>query len=83
MIGINQFPQFSMKNRHLVEQSTSAGCFHCCKIFTAKEITKYTDNNKTCLCPFCEIDSVVGISGFDITEDLLKKAKKYWYNQSS
>lgn len=80
MVGINQFPQLSMKNRPLVEQSTSAGCFHCCKIFAITEITKYTDNNKTCLCPHCDIDSVVGnMCGFELTEDILKKAHAFWF----
>lgn len=81
MLGINQFPQFSLKNRTLVEQSTSAGCFHCCKIFPITEITKYTDQGKTCLCPFCEIDSVVGDRcGFVLDEETLKKAHQYWFN---
>lgn len=82
MVGINQFPQLSMKNRHVVEQSTNAGCFHCCKIFLVSEITKYTDQNKTCLCPLCEIDSVVGdMCGFDLTEEILKKANNFWFKK--
>lgn len=81
MIGINQFPQLSMKNRSLVEQSTSVGCFHCCKIFAASEIKKYTDQDKTCLCPFCEIDSIVSDKcGFVLNEEIIKKAHDYWFN---
>jgi hypothetical protein len=80
MTGIAQFPILSMKNRKLVEQSTSAGCFHCMKIFDVKEIKEYTDQDKTVICPLCGVDSVVGnMCGFELTEDILKKAHHFWY----
>lgn len=82
MVGINQFPQLSMKNRRMVEQSTIAGCYHCCKLFPISEIKKYTDEGKTCICPFCDIDSVVGnMCGFELTEETIKKGHDFWFNK--
>jgi Zn finger protein HypA/HybF involved in hydrogenase expression len=77
--GVIQFPTLAMKNRLMVEQSTNAGCFHCLKIFNAKDIKEYTDNEKTVICPLCGIDSVVGDNGIELSEDILKKAHQFWY----
>lgn len=80
MVGHFQFPQLAMNNRTLVEQSTKAGCFHCCKIFEVTEIKKYTDRDKTCLCPLCNTDSVVGNNcGFELNQEILDKANAYWF----
>ena len=82
MTGITQFPTLAIKNRQLVEQSTNAGCFHCLKIFNVSEIKDYTDNDKTVICPLCGVDSVVGdMCGFELSEDILKKAHQFWYSK--
>ena len=82
LTGITQFPTLALKNRQLVEQSTKAGCFHCLKIFNVSEIKDYTDNEKTIICPSCGIDSVVGdMCGFELSEDILKKARQFWYGK--
>lgn len=82
MIGISQFPVMAMKNRHLVEQSTKAGCYCCLKIFDVKEIKDYTDDDKTVICPYCEVDSVVGnMCGFTLDEAILKKAHQFWFEK--
>ena len=77
---IAQFPSLAMKNRQLVEQSTNAGCYCCLKIFDSKEIKEYTDEGQTAVCPYCEVDAVVGdMCGFVLNEEILKKAQKYWF----
>jgi Zn finger protein HypA/HybF involved in hydrogenase expression len=82
MTGITQFPILAIKNRQIVEQSTKVGCFHCLQIFDAKEISCYTDNDKTVICPKCGVDSVVGDAcGFKLTEQILKTAKQFWYEK--
>ncbi len=36
---------------------------------------------QTALCPFCNIDSLIGeSSGYPITKDFLIKMKEYWFN---
>jgi hypothetical protein len=83
MTGVSQFPLLAMKNRKIIEQSTKAGCFHCLEIFDVNEINSYTDNNDTVICPKCGIDSVVGNNcGFDLNNQILKTAKKFWYEKN-
>lgn len=80
MIGFRQLSQFAMKNKPLVDISTRVGCYHCCKIFPATEIKEYTDDGKTCICPYCNIDAIVpDSSGYVITEANLKIAHDYWF----
>lgn len=79
---ISQFPVLSIKNEQLVKQSQKVGCYHCCKVFESSEIKEFTDNGKTCLCPYCKVDSIIGeifdlqSSSFKLTEELLKQANK-------
>lgn len=71
-----------MKNRRLVEQSTKAGCYCCLKIFDVSEIKNYTDEDQTVICPYCEVDAVVGnMCGFALDEAILKKAQQYWFTK--
>lgn len=76
-------PKFAMKNRQEVENSTLAGCFYCCATFDPKEVKEYTDNDKTCICPKCGIDAVVGNMGIpdEINEEKLRKAQFYWFKK--
>lgn len=84
MIGISQFPLIAMKNRQIIEQSNNVGCFHCVKIYPKQDIKEYTDKGQTVICPLCEVDSVVGdMCGFELTEDIIKKANEYWYPKSN
>lgn len=80
MIGHKQLSHFSMKNKALIDISDNAGCYSCCKIFPTNEIKHYTDDGQTALCPYCNVDAVVGdSSGYTLTEDNLQIAKKYWF----
>lgn len=80
MIVERQLPLFVMNNRELQKMSTNAGCYHCCKTFLASEVKSYTDQEKTALCPFCDIDAVIfDCIGFNLTEANLTKANKYWF----
>ena len=80
MIGFRQLSQFAMRNKSLVDISTRVGCYYCCKIYSASEIREYTDDGKTCICPYCNIDAVVpDSSGYVLTEVNLKVAHDYWF----
>jgi hypothetical protein len=79
-ISVSQLPTVTMKNRAIVESSRQAGCMYCGKIFQINEIKSYTDNQKTCLCPYCNVDAVIGDnSGYEITEKSLQEANKFWF----
>ncbi|MDZ8119529.1 cytoplasmic protein [Pontiella sp. NLcol2] len=77
--------QYSSDHRKQIEQSTICGCFYCLAKFKPSAIEEWIDENddevgQTALCPRCDIDSVIGSeSGFEITDDLLKKMNKYWF----
>lgn len=57
------------------------GCFNCLMIFNPREITEWaTDYDRTAICPYCGIDSVIGeSSGYPITVEFLKRMSEYWF----
>ena len=73
--------QFCTNNRKHLEQSTVCGCFYCRRIFDPNEIKEWIhEKSGTAICPYCEIDSVIGDkSGFPITGKLLKEMNQYWF----
>jgi hypothetical protein len=72
----NNVIQSAFKNKAYLENSDYCGCYHCTKIFTPELITDYVDNGQTALCPFCQIDSVIGSSmGYTITTEFLEEER--------
>ena len=78
----------TFSNNHMVQLKKDhvCGCFYCRRIFPPSEITEWIieDNNcdreGTAICPYCEIDAVIGeSSGFPITEEFLEEMSKYWF----
>jgi hypothetical protein len=75
--------RFSSRLRKELETDQICGCFHCLKIFSPAEITEWIDDDDTALCPYCGIDSVLGVSsGFPITDKFLKEMHKGWFYAS-
>jgi hypothetical protein len=67
-------------NKQALITDDLCGCFYCLKIFNPEEIKSWTDFDKTAICPYCEIDSVIGkISGFPITDKFLRAMKEHWF----
>jgi len=64
-----------------LQKSKICGCFYCEKIFDPNEITEWIqDSELTAVCPYCNIDSVIGdASGIPITKKFLKEMNKYWF----
>lgn len=71
----------SFRNREQIERSIQCGCFSCCRIFPASEVTDYVSPEEpTAICPYCHIDSVIGdASGYSVTEEFMKKMNKRWF----
>ena len=79
-VGLSQVAFLAMNNRSDVERSSHSGCFHCGKTFPSSEVAQHTDAGKTCICPKCGQDCVLGeASGFPINEKSLLDAKKYLF----
>jgi len=62
------------------------GCFYCLRIFSPSEIEYWliddngSDRYGTAICPYCDIDSVIGeSSGFPITKEFLEGMHKKWF----
>lgn len=73
-------------NRVEIERSETCGCFYCLRVYTPDKVDEWLGeisrdkNEQTALCPFCDIDSVVGsASGFPITPVFLQRMKAYWF----
>src|SRR3989344_4447323 len=68
----------AVESRQVIEASKLAGCFSCAEIFPANEITSWTDNDKTPLCPRCHVDAVLGdSSGYPLNKDSLEMIGKH------
>ena len=72
--------RYSSNHRDALEKDSVCGCFWCLNIFSPTEIEQWCDNQKTALCPYCGIDSIIGEgSGYPITKVFLTKMHKYWF----
>lgn len=71
---------YSYNNKELIERSNKCYCFHCKQTFASKAIKEYIDDNKTALCPNCQIDSVIPDSIEEtITPEIIDGMNKYWF----
>jgi hypothetical protein len=72
--------RFSSRHREKLVRDEVCGCFHCLKIFSPSKIVEWVDEETTAVCPFCGIDSIIGVSsGFPITKDFLMKLHTIWF----
>lgn len=73
--------QFCTNNMISLQKDKVCGCFYCLKIFSPDEIESYLEEKDgTALCPYCDIDSVIGeSSGYPITYDFLQQMNEYWF----
>ena len=73
----------SFKNFEAIKRSKKCGCYNCKKIFNATEIDEWViekdDGQKTALCPYCGVDSVVQDANVQITLELLDKMQEEWF----
>ena len=59
----------SSKNKPGLTLSKNCGCFHCLKIYDAKQIINWTEEEETALCFYCGVDTVIGDStGFPVED---------------
>jgi hypothetical protein len=77
--------EFSCYNKNELERDSICGCFYCIRIFKPSEIKEWVPEEEdgeecTALCPYCEIDSVIGkSSGYPITKEFLKEMNRVWF----
>ena len=67
-------------NRKDIQQSDTCGCFYCKNIFYAGDITEWTDNGETAICPYCGVDSVIcNKKDYIVTEEDLDLLNRYYF----
>jgi hypothetical protein len=73
--------KYSSNHREQLLKDTKCGCFYCLTIFNPKEISDWVEDiSGTAICPYCGIDSIVGVSsGYPITKEFLQKMNNYWF----
>lgn len=77
---IDNAARMSLNNSAQVAKSKKCGCYYCCNIFHAKEVTSFTDEGETALCPVCGVDAVIpGAIIENLNSELLSELKKYWF----
>lgn len=81
-----QAHKFSNNHMKELKKDKVCGCFFCLKIFSPSEIQEWINSNNECdkegtaICPYCDIDSVIGeSSGFPITKEFLRAMNKHWF----
>ena len=75
--------QLSIQNRILgVERSQQCGCFCCGAVFPANIVVDYVDDNRTALCPRCNIDSVLPDAWIELSRELLVEVGKRWFAEA-
>ena len=68
------------RHRLEIESSELCGCFYCGKMFLPSEITHWIDNDQTAMCPYCDIDSVLGsASGLPISKEFFDRMNEVWF----
>lgn len=78
----------SRNHKKQLEKDSICGCFYCEMIFQPTEIVEWCPekiNGKDCtaICPYCDIDAVIGeSSGYKITRELLRKLNKIWFSKN-
>lgn len=85
-IDLQRAHDFCVNHKPELEQDKICGCFFCKKIFQPSEIKEWiiadtpVDWRGTAVCPYCDVDSVIGeSSGYPITRKFLFAMNKYWF----
>lgn len=79
---IIELHELASKHRDLVEASTRLGCFYCETLWlkSEKPVEKWIDREKTAMCPWCEIDSVLpSAMPVPLTPQLLRDMHAFWF----
>ena len=82
MSDIEEAHKFSSNHKEQLLKDSKCGCFYCCTIFNPNEIEEWIDDQTgTALCPYCDIDSVIGEScGYHITVEFLERMRNKFFH---
>ena len=70
----------SKDHRAQIDASSLCGCFCCLSTFPPAKIETWIYDETRALCPFCEIDAVIGdASGFPVNKEFLSEMCREWF----
>jgi hypothetical protein len=52
--------EHSLNNRDSIMKSLYCGCYSCFRTFHVSYIKEFIDDDQTAICPYCEVDAVIG-----------------------
>lgn len=73
--------QFCTNNKPALMRDRVCGCFFCLNIFSPREIENWVEDSvDTAICPYCDVDSVIGeSSGYPITKEFLTRMYRRYF----
>lgn len=72
--------EHSIYNRVALTESKDAACYYCRTIFSATEVSEFTDDGETALCPHCGVDSVLPEkAGYPLNYMTIRALHQYWF----
>lgn len=80
MIDLEATHKLSMHNRSAIGDAERCSCFFCIRTFPSSDVTEWTDNGTTALCPNCEVDAV--LPGRYSTDDLIALCER-WFTEAA
>jgi hypothetical protein len=78
---LEQLHKKSQRNRAQLAQAAVCGCFYCLSEYPFEQITKWTDNGQTAICPVCGIDAVIDFSSATANQELLRSMHERWFGR--
>ncbi len=77
---IKEAIKHATSNETEIKKSKKAGCYYCLKVFDASEVIDYLTVERTALCPYCTIDSVLSdSSGYNLDTEILTELHNFWF----
>lgn len=78
---IEEAVKISANNKKAVKKSNKCGCYYCCTIFSAKDVTLFVDDEESATCPECGIDAVIPDADVpELNSKMLEEMNKRWFD---
>lgn len=58
-LDVDALHKRSSHHRLEILEASAVGCFFCLRIFRGEEVTDWTDDGETALCPHCDVDALL------------------------
>jgi hypothetical protein len=79
---LQQVHERSRLNRQSMAPGAACRCFYCLQAFPVERISRWTDDDKTALCPICGVDSVLSSSSDGLSDALIQQLHAAYFGSS-